>query len=81
MVKTTRAQREALFKVFQRDFPNWVSPGKRRAHASNEIVPVPTIQYRRFRAKVRPLVGGGGCVMVPWASMWLGIETDGYTHS
>ena len=22
-----------------------------------------------------------GCVMVPYASMWLGIEEDGYTHS
>ena len=21
------------------------------------------------------------CVMVPWCGMWLGIETDGYTHS
>tara|TARA_R110002095_G_scaffold179565_1_gene157014 strand:+ start:280 stop:468 length:189 start_codon:yes stop_codon:yes gene_type:complete len=21
------------------------------------------------------------CVMVPWAGMWLGIESDGYTHS
>jgi len=21
------------------------------------------------------------CVMVTWSGMWLGIETDGYTHS
>ena len=21
------------------------------------------------------------CIMLPWAGMWLGIETDGYTHS
>lgn len=21
------------------------------------------------------------CIMVPWCGMWLGIETDGYTHS
>lgn len=80
MVKTTRAQRVALFRVFQRDFPNWVSPGKRRSHATNEIVPVDTIQWRKFRAKVRPFFGDD-CVMVPWAGMWLGIETDGYTHS
>src|SRR4051812_124576 len=26
MVKTNRAQREALFRVFQRSFPNWVTP-------------------------------------------------------
>jgi hypothetical protein len=22
-----------------------------------------------------------GCVMVNWCGMWIGIETDGYTHS
>ena len=22
-----------------------------------------------------------GALMVPWCGMWLGIETDGYTHS
>jgi hypothetical protein len=80
MVKTTRAQREALFRVFQRSFPNWVSPGKRRSHTTNEIVVVPTIQYRRFRAKAQPFFGDN-CIMVPYAGMWLGIETDGYTHS
>lgn len=81
MVITTRAQREALFRVFKRDFPNWVSPGKRYAHASNEVVKVPTIQWRRFRAKVQPTFGCDGCVMIHWAGMWLGIESDGYTHS
>jgi len=80
MVRTTRAQREALFKVFQRDFPNWISPGKRRTHSTNEIVPVPTTQWRKFRKSVRPFVGDS-CVMVYWAGMWLGIETNGYTHS
>ena len=34
--------------------------------------------YRDFRWLVRL---GPGCVMVPWAGMWLGIEPDGYTHS
>lgn len=29
MIKTTRAQREALFNVFRRSFPGWVSPSKR----------------------------------------------------
>jgi hypothetical protein len=77
MVKTNREQREALFKVFQRDFPSWVSPGKRRAQLG-EVVSVPTIQYRRFRNRVSP---GPGCIMVPCAGIWLGIETDGYTHS
>lgn len=34
--------------------------------------------YRAFRRTVQP---GWGCVMVPFAGMWLGIEPDGYTHS
>jgi hypothetical protein len=77
MVRTTRAQREALFRVFQRDFPSWVTPTK-RYQTTSCLVDVPSIQYRRFRAKVQP---GPGCIMLPWAGMWLGIEPDGYTHS
>ena len=34
--------------------------------------------YLRFRHLVQP---GPGCVMVPYAGIWLGIEPDGYTHS
>lgn len=34
--------------------------------------------YRDFRKTVQP---GPGCIMLPWAGMWLGIEPDGYTHS
>ena len=34
--------------------------------------------YLAFRRTVQP---GWGCVMVPFAGMWLGIEPDGYTHS
>ncbi len=84
MVRTTRAQREALWRVFQRDFPNWVTPTSRVAHPYQApqireyTVRVPSIQYRRFRNKVQP---GPGCIMVPYAGMWLGIEPDGYTHS
>lgn len=102
MIKTTRQQREALFKVFQRDFPGWISPTKRVRHSElckygavphdyrgaqefakerpDLIVKVPSLQYRRFRKKVQPYFGDT-CVMVPFAGMWLGIETDGYTHS
>jgi hypothetical protein len=75
----TKPQRFALWKVFKRDFPSWVAPNKRLSYAVDQgVVPVPTIQWRRFRAKVQP---GPGCVMVPWKGMWLGIEPDGYTHS
>jgi len=79
MVKTNRAQREALFRVFQRDFPSWVTPYKRKTQ-TGITVPVPSIQYRKFRAKVQPFFGGD-CVMLPYAGMWLGIEKDGYVHS
>ena len=36
------------------------------------------LSYLKFRRTVQP---GWGCVMVKWCGMWLGIETDGYTHS
>lgn len=34
--------------------------------------------YKQFRKTVHQ---GFDCLMVQWSSMWLGIETDGYTHS
>lgn len=36
------------------------------------------LPYRQFRKTVQP---GPGCIMVQWCGMWLGIETDGHTHS
>jgi hypothetical protein len=36
------------------------------------------VSYRDFR---RTLQAGYQCVMIKWCGMWLGIETDGYTHS
>ena len=38
------------------------------------------LSYKQFRKTVEPCVGLT-CVMVEWCGMWLGIETDGYTHS
>ena len=37
-----------------------------------------TLSYKQFRKTVEP---GWDCIMVPFGSMWLGIENDGYTHS
>jgi hypothetical protein len=34
-----------------------------------------------FKASAEFLIGGGGCLMVQWCGMWLGIEPDGHTHS
>jgi len=79
-IKTTRKQREALFKIFQRDFPNWVTPTLRRSRIGI-LYKVPSFQYRKFLKTCTPELGGFGAVMVPWHSMWLGVEKDGYTHS
>jgi hypothetical protein len=74
MVPLTRKQRVALFRIWQRDNPGWISPG------NDGYAKVPTTAYREYRRTVRPFLGGD-CVMVPRWGMWLGIETDGYTHS
>lgn len=70
MVRTTRLQREALKRVHQRVVQaHYPVPG--RDHAPS---------YLQFRRTVLP-GPSHGCVMVPFANMWLGIETDGHTHS
>ena len=38
-------------------------------------------KYRYLRRRVQPMFGSGGGVMLFWCNMWLGIESDGYTHS
>ncbi len=61
MVKTTRAQRIALFRIYNRTDR--------------------TQTYREFRKTVLATYFMGGCVMVPFAGLWVGIEADGYAHS
>ena len=36
------------------------------------------MSYLAFR---RAVIVFHDCIMVQWCGMWLGIETDGYTHS
>jgi len=43
-----------------------------------DINPDGAKSYSEFRRRV---VQGYGYIMLPWCHMWLGIETDGYTHS
>jgi hypothetical protein len=90
MVKTTRKQREALFRVFQRDFPGWITPTTRHEGtycphcgqwSNDQIIKVSSRQWRRFRKQVYPAFDKSGCIIIPWKTMWLGIETDGHTHS
>jgi len=72
MVITTRKQREALKRVFDRapQFATVVD-----SYNNNPMT------YRQFRGLVQPTFGCDNAVVVPWAGMWLIIETDGYTHS
>lgn len=62
MLVLTRAQREAVKRVYDRSADGAPS-------------------YRAFRRRITPELAGYGCVMLPWCGMWLGIETDGHTHS
>ncbi len=66
MICTTKAQRQALLRVYQR--------------LQNTDTGT-TLTYREFRKTVQPTFGCDDCIMVRFASMWLGIERDGYTHS
>lgn len=86
----SREQRRALKNLFDRvPLVNLPIPEGSRENYSRYIHrafddPVTSggtpITYRQFRRHVyRP--GYDDCVMVPWCQMWLGIETDGYTHS
>jgi hypothetical protein len=89
MVKTTKAQRKALFRIFQREYPERDTPFKRNGgplcpHCGNwagVTHRVSSRPYRAFRSQVVGYPDGSGCVMLPWRGMWLGIEKDGYTHS
>jgi hypothetical protein len=66
MVNTTKPQRQALKRVYDRIVDSQAEKGKR----------IP--RYRDFRKTVAP---GYGYIIVPFAGMLLGIEPDGYTHS
>lgn len=70
MVSLTRPQREAAVKIYRRSVEE-----TRRSLTAQEYR---AFTYRSFRRRAQP---GPGCVMVPFAGMWLGIEPDGYTHS
>lgn len=66
---TTRAQREAVFKLFLRSHPeSKLSDGAATRAA-----------YRTFRRGFR--WGFGDYIGGIWAGMYVGIELDGHTHS
>jgi hypothetical protein len=84
-VRLTRAQREALLRVFVRTVEDLDVFRLERHRAVNSVrdpkvrlTPELKVMYRKFRRTVQP---GPDCVMVKFAGMWLGIEPDGHTHS
>lgn len=62
----TKAQRAALKRIWLRTVPDGI------------FLPEQLTPYRKFR---RTVVATIDCIMVPFCGMWLGIESDGYTHS
>ena len=74
MVKTNKAQRIALKRVYDR---GPILPPITREEEAYGYTAVP-LTYKQFRRSVR---AGWDCIMVHWCNMWLGIEKDGYTHS
>lgn len=71
MITTTKPQRAALARVHARQ--------RQHEREAQPDAPEETLTpYRAFRRTVQP---GPGCIMVPFAGMWLGIEPDGDTHS
>lgn len=65
MVRTTKEQRKALKRVYDR-YPA-------EAHK--------LMTYREYREMLQPTFGCDGAVVARFAGMWLCIEKDGYTHS
>jgi hypothetical protein len=76
---TTRAQREAMLRLFRRD-PVYVDTyGEMTSRdMTGNVIHHGPLTYRQFRRKVQ---SGRDCLMVKLWGMWIGIEADGYTHS
>jgi hypothetical protein len=74
MVTTTKAQRQALKRLYDRQLASIAEAIKRSEQPKGPRT------YRALRKSIRPGFGGD-YVMVPLWGMWLGIEADGYTHS
>ena len=76
MVKTTRAQRVALYSKWEQALDSYVSNIKYGYRPAE----TPYFHYKDFRKTVQPTIGCDNAIAVPWCGMWLCIETDGYTH-
>jgi hypothetical protein len=72
----SRKQREALLAVYNRQPDLNAAP----ASTAGPFGRHPGRTYLEFR-RTAVYYESMGCLMVPFGSMWLGIESDGYTHS
>ena len=75
MMTLTKPQRAAVKQIYDRHIIGHGNTGARF------IVTSDLQSYRHFRRTVTPLLAGGGCAMVQAGGMWIGIETDGHTHT
>jgi hypothetical protein len=66
MIVLTRQQRVALKRLYD------------RIDTEKFCRTIKPVTYKEFRRSVSK---GWDCVMVYWCGMWVGIETDGYTHT
>ena len=60
-MRTTRKQREAIFRL-------WARQGLRQT-------------YLQFRRGVMGTIGCDNAIVVPYGTMFVCVETDGYAHS
>lgn len=64
----TKEQRCALWRVFCRSYDG--------TYENNRTL---LKRYRQFRREA--FFAFGNCLMIRWAGMLIGIETDGHTHT
>jgi hypothetical protein len=76
----TPQQHEALVKIHARGPLVWDNTNTYLVTPPDNFTGTP-LTVERMENAIRPMMCGDGCVLLPWQGMWLGIETDGYTHS
>lgn len=81
MIITTKAQRAALKRVYDRApiLPQ-LTKLEQAMIDSGRLTAVP-ITYKQFRRGAQATFGCDGAVTIQWKGMWLCIERDGYCHS
>ena len=78
----TEAQSAALERLWTRDQDTVTSNRDyEREQATQLPASYTTASWPNRDAMLASVQHGYDCVMIQWRGMWLGIETDGYTHS